>query len=93
MGSTPFHLEQHPIAISSSAEVPVGADIAFTIKALGDWSSKVVDSVKAGTRVWVDGPMESSPLIASKGRDMGFQYFSTLSSCFWGAFGLVTMAK
>jgi len=55
-GSTPFHLEQHPIAISSSAEMPLGANIAFTIKSLGDWSSRVVDSVKAGTRVWVDGP-------------------------------------
>lgn len=56
MGSTPFHFEQHPIAISSSAEVPAGSDIAFTIKALGDWSGKVVPSVKPGARVWVDGP-------------------------------------
>lgn len=56
MGSTPFHFEQHPIAISSSAETPAGGDIAFTIKALGDWSGRVVPSVKPGTRVWVDGP-------------------------------------
>jgi len=56
MGSTPFHFEQHPIAISSSAEVPAGSDIAFTIKALGHWSGDVVPSVKPGARVWVDGP-------------------------------------
>ena len=56
MGSTPFHFEQHPIAISSSAEIPAGGDIAFTIKALGDWSGEVVPSVKPGSRVWLDGP-------------------------------------
>jgi predicted ferric reductase len=56
MGSTPFHFEQHPISISSSAEVPAGGDIAFTIKALGDWSRDVVPAVKPGTRVWLDGP-------------------------------------
>lgn len=56
LGRTPFHLEQHPIAISSSAEVPTGGDIAFTVKALGDWSGKVVPSVKPGTQIWVDGP-------------------------------------
>ena len=56
MGSTPFHFEQHPIAISSSAEAPAGGEIAFTIKELGDWSGKVVPSVKPGARIWVDGP-------------------------------------
>jgi len=56
MGSTPFHFEQHPISISSSAEIPAGGDIAFTIKALGDWSREVVPAVKPGARVWVDGP-------------------------------------
>ena len=56
MGRTPFHFEQHPIAISSSAEIPAGGDIAFTIKALGDWSREAVPAVKPGTRVWLDGP-------------------------------------
>jgi predicted ferric reductase len=56
MGRTPFHFEQHPIAISSSAEISAGGDIAFTIKALGDWSREVVPAVKPGTRVWLDGP-------------------------------------
>jgi len=56
MGSTPFHFEQHPISISSSAEVPAEGDIAFTIKALGNWSREVVPAVKPGEHMWVDGP-------------------------------------
>jgi predicted ferric reductase len=56
MGRTPFHFEQHPISISSSAEVPKGGDVAFTIKALGDWSAKVVPEIQPGTSFWVDGP-------------------------------------
>lgn len=60
-GRTPFHLEQHPISISSSAEYPAGVarenrEVAFTIKALGDWSGRVVPQLKPGERVWVDGP-------------------------------------
>jgi predicted ferric reductase len=55
LGNTPLHFEQHPISISSSAEIPAGGDIAFTIKALGDWSSNVVPSITPGTRMWVDG--------------------------------------
>ena len=56
LGTTPFHLEQHPIAIGSSAEIPPGENLAFTIKALGDWSASVVPFVKPRSRVWVDGP-------------------------------------
>jgi len=56
IGRTPFHFEQHPISISSSAEKEPGSAIAFTIRALGDWSGKVVPSIKPGTRIWVDGP-------------------------------------
>jgi len=56
LGKTPLHFEQHPISISSSAEIAERGDIAFTIKALGDWSSMVVPLVKPGARVWVDGP-------------------------------------
>lgn len=60
-GKTPFHLEQHPISISSSAEVlpetPDGKhEVGFSIKALGDWSSGTVPSLQPGSRVWVDGP-------------------------------------
>jgi predicted ferric reductase len=57
---TPFHLEQHPISISSSAEFRPGGeaarDVAFTIKNLGDWSGEVVPKLEPGHRVWVDGP-------------------------------------
>ena len=56
IGGTPFHMAQHPIAMSSSAETPLGGDIAFTIRALGDWSTAIVPFVKPRTRVWVDGP-------------------------------------
>jgi predicted ferric reductase len=56
LGKTPFHREQHPISFSSSAEVPPGGEIAFTIKALGDWSSRIVPAISPGTRIWLDGP-------------------------------------
>jgi predicted ferric reductase len=55
-GRTPFHLEQHPVSMSSSGEVPPGGAIAFTIRHLGDWSGKVVPALRPGDRVWVDGP-------------------------------------
>ncbi len=56
MGRSPFHLEQHPISMSSSAEVPPDGAVAFTIRDLGDWSGKVVPALRPGDRVWVDGP-------------------------------------
>lgn len=56
IGKTPFHREQHPISFSSSAENASGEEVSFTIKGLGDWSSKVVPKIQPGTRVWVDGP-------------------------------------
>ncbi len=56
MGSTPFHREEHPISFSSSAEMPAGGEVSFTIKALGDWSTNVVPKLTEGTRVWLDGP-------------------------------------
>ncbi len=56
MGKTPFHAEEHPISFSSSAEVPSGGEVSFTIKALGDWSRDVVPRIEPGTRVWLDGP-------------------------------------
>ena len=56
LGRTPFHFQQHPISISSSAEVGRGGRIAFTIKALGDWSAKVVPRIQPGSSLWVDGP-------------------------------------
>jgi len=56
LGRTPFGLGQHPISISSAADVEVGGTIGFTIKGLGDWSSGQVPALKPGDRIWVDGP-------------------------------------
>jgi predicted ferric reductase len=56
LGRTPFHLEQHPISMSSDGDVAPGGDIAFTIRALGDWSGEAVPKLKPGQRVWIDGP-------------------------------------
>jgi len=56
MGRTPFHLEQHPISMSSVGDVPPGGALSFTIRDLGDWSGKVVPALRPGHRVWVDGP-------------------------------------
>jgi predicted ferric reductase len=56
MGNTPFHHEEHPISFSSSAEITPEGEVAFTIKALGDWSSTVVPKVQPGRKVWLDGP-------------------------------------
>jgi predicted ferric reductase len=56
LGRTPFHLEQHPISMSSEGDVAPGGDIAFTIRALGDWSGEAVPQLCAGQRVWLDGP-------------------------------------
>jgi predicted ferric reductase len=53
---TPFHWDRHPISMSSAAADEPGHPISFSIKNLGDWSGKVVQSIKPGHRVWVDGP-------------------------------------
>lgn len=54
-GASPFSSQQHPLSISSSAERPADGSIEFSIRALGDWSSDVIPTLAAGTRVWVDG--------------------------------------
>jgi predicted ferric reductase len=53
IGSTPLGFEEHPFTIASAPRRS-GA-IEFTIKQLGDFSSAVA-TVRAGDRVWVDGP-------------------------------------
>jgi predicted ferric reductase len=53
IGESPFALEQHPFSFSSSAEHPERP--GFTIKALGDFSSRAGD-IAPGTRAFVDGP-------------------------------------
>jgi predicted ferric reductase len=50
---SPFAVVHHPFSFSSSAE-RIG-QIEFTIKELGDWTSKVKE-VKVDQRVYVDGP-------------------------------------
>ena len=56
-GRTPFQRrDQHPISFSSTAYDESGRDVAFTIRALGDWSGKTVPTLQAGKRVWLDGP-------------------------------------
>ena len=56
-GRTPFAMTQHPICIASANDPEqVTGEVAFTIKALGDWSSKKVPKVKPGDKAWVDGP-------------------------------------
>lgn len=55
-GKTPFHRDQHPISFSSCASDEPGGEIAFTVKALGDWSGTSVPRLQTGDTVWVDGP-------------------------------------
>jgi len=55
-GRWPLWAQQHPISISSSAELGDEHSVEFTIKALGDWSSGTVPALVPGTRVWLDGP-------------------------------------
>jgi predicted ferric reductase len=57
LGRSPLSYDQHPISLSSSGDAAgETGEVAFTIKSLGDWSGKRVPEVKAGDRVWVDGP-------------------------------------
>lgn len=49
----PYGLDDHPFTLSSSADHPHRP--AFTVKALGDFSSSVAD-LAVGTQVLVDGP-------------------------------------
>jgi predicted ferric reductase len=55
-GRTALFGEQHPITIASSAMLPPDRSLEFSIKALGDWSGRLVPALRPGARVWVDGP-------------------------------------
>lgn len=70
LGTSPFHLEQHPISISSDGDVPPGGEIAFTIRNLGDWSGKRVPALRPGARAWIDGPYGAFSI----DRDEGFGF-------------------
>ncbi|HUO91928.1 MAG TPA: ferredoxin reductase family protein [Rhizomicrobium sp.] len=52
----PITAEQHPISISSSAELGPDRRIELSIRSLGDWSGKRVPKVSAGSSVYVNGP-------------------------------------
>lgn len=53
VGHSPWSMQEHPFSIVSSAEQP--GRIAFTIKALGDFTS-TVGAIAPGQSVYVDGP-------------------------------------
>jgi predicted ferric reductase len=52
-GSSPFSLQQHPFSFSSSAACP--NHLAFTIKALGDFTATVGD-LPRGSQAYLEGP-------------------------------------
>jgi predicted ferric reductase len=49
----PYDIDSHPFSFASSAEQP--HELAFTIKALGDFTSRV-GSIRPGALAYVDGP-------------------------------------
>lgn len=69
-GRTPFGVGQHPISLSSVADVEPGGTISFTIKNLGNWSGNVVPNIQPGEKMWVDGPYG----VLSADREQGMGY-------------------
>ncbi len=67
---TPLHKDRHPISFSSRAYDYGPAEIAFTIRDLGDWSGEIVPKLEPGRRVWVDGPYG----VFSADREQGMGY-------------------
>ena len=57
-GRSPLLSQKHPLSIASAPSALTGPrpHVQFAIKALGDWSSSVVPALRAGHRVWIDGP-------------------------------------
>ena len=53
VGASPFAMREHPFSIASSAER--GERIELSIKALGDFTSRV-GSTPVGTPAWIDAP-------------------------------------
>jgi predicted ferric reductase len=53
IGRSPFHAAEHPFSFSGSAAR--GAELHFTIKALGDFT-RTVSQTPVGTVAYVDGP-------------------------------------
>ena len=55
-GRFPVGPGAHPISMSGPGDVQPGGTVAFTIKALGDWSGAEVPALKPGDSLWLDGP-------------------------------------
>lgn len=51
----PWNIDVHPYSFSSSAALAAGGRVEFTIKELGDFTSKT-GQVPAGAKAWLDGP-------------------------------------
>jgi len=69
-GRTPFGIGQHPISLSSMADVEPGGAVSFTIKNLGNWSGEVVPNIQPGEKMWIDGPYG----VLSADREQGMGY-------------------
>lgn len=54
--ASPFAMREHPFSFASTPTRP--GRVAFTIKELGDFTSRIGE-VKPGERAWVDGPYGS----------------------------------
>lgn len=52
LGDSPWRLQQHPFTIASS---PTTGELAFTIKALGDFTGTIA-GIEPGSRAWLEGP-------------------------------------
>jgi predicted ferric reductase len=59
VGRSPFARVSHPFSFSSAADGNTGGRVALTIKAAGDFTSRV-SSFPTGTQVYVDGPLTAS---------------------------------
>jgi predicted ferric reductase len=55
VGTTPFARVHHPFSFSSAADGNSGGRVALTIKAAGDFTSRI-SSFPLDTKVYVDGP-------------------------------------
>ena len=65
-GRTPFGIGQHPISISSKADVEPGGIVSVTVKNLGDWSGEEVPAIRPGPRCGSMVPTAYSQWIASR---------------------------
>jgi len=52
----PITTDQHPISISSSAELAPDRRIEFSIQDLGDWSGRQIPRAAVGAAAYVNGP-------------------------------------